>query len=124
MWLNCCSPLFHLLSFDSFLLFWDLKAGGNQLGGYWSVHSDDITSLQFHKHSQHRLLTGSTDGLVNILDLSKTEEEEALLSSYNSLDSVAGAWWRGEDVVVRTHTEALQTWSPSTSLQSNGLPLE
>ena len=101
---------------DSFLLFWDLKAGGNQLGGYWSVHSDDITSLQFHNHSQHRLLTGSTDGLVNILDLSKTEEEEALLSSYNSLDSVAGAWWRGEDVVVRTHTEALQTWSPSTSL--------
>ena len=102
---------------DSFLLFWDLKAGGQELGGYWSVHSDDVTSLQFHSQSQHRLLTGSTDGLVNILDLSKPEEEEALLSSYNSLDSVAEARWRGqgEEVVVRTHTEALQTWSPSTS---------
>lgn len=100
---------------DSFLLFWDLKGGGEPLGGYWSVHSDDITSLQFHPDNQHRLLTGSTDGLVNILDLSKTEEEEALLSSYNSLDSVAGARWRGEEVVVRTHTEAIQTWSPSTS---------
>ena len=80
---------------DSFLLFWDLKAGGEQLGGYWSVHSDDITSLQFHSQSQHRLLTGSTDGLVNILDLSKPEEEEALLSSYNSLDSVAEVRLRG-----------------------------
>ena len=100
---------------DSFLLFWDLKGGGQPLGGYWNVHSDDITSLQFHTDNQHRLLTGSTDGLVNILDLSKTEEEEALLNSFNILNSVAGARWRGEDVVVRTHTETLQTWSPSTS---------
>ena len=72
---------FHLspsaATFPIVILGLSLKAGGEELGGYWSVHSDDITSLQFHSQTQHRLLTGSTDGLVNILDLSKAEEEEA-----------------------------------------------
>ena len=31
---------------DAFLLFWDLKAGSELLGGYWSVHSGSITLSQ------------------------------------------------------------------------------
>ena len=76
---------------------------------------DDITSVEFHAQQQDRLVTGGTDGLVNVLDLSKSDEEEALVTSYNSEDSVASVMWREEEVVVRTHTEAVQTWSPATS---------
>ena len=76
---------------------------------------DDITSVEFHAQQQDRLVTGGTDGLVNVLDLSKSDEEEALVTSYNTEDSVASVMWREEEVVVRTHTEAVQTWSPATS---------
>ena len=99
---------------DAFLLFWDLKGGGDLLGGYWNVHSDDVTSVEFQDQQQDRLVSAGTDGLVNILDLSKCEEEEALVSSYNSEDSVASVVWRGKEVVLRTHTEGLQSWNPST----------
>ena len=74
-----------------------------------------MTSVEFHSEQQDRLVSGGTDGLVNILDLSKCEEEEALVTSHNTEDSVASVVWSREEVVVRTHTEAVQTWSPATS---------
>ena len=37
---------------DAYLLFWDMKNGGEMVGGYWSVHSDDVTCLKFSDDAQ------------------------------------------------------------------------
>jgi len=103
---------------DAYLLFWDMKNGGEMVGGYWSVHSDDITCMHFSEDSKDTLLSGSTDGLVNVLDLSKSDEDEALMWSHNTGDSVADVCWKDEEtVIVSTHTEAVQMLGVETGLR-------
>ena len=34
-----------LQGLDAFLLFWDIKAGGDLLGGYWNVHSGKLAQF-------------------------------------------------------------------------------
>ena len=101
---------------ESFLLFWDLRQAGRLMGGYWETFNDDITSLSFKPGGGESLLaTGCTDGIVNILDLGESEESEALVTSHNTQDSVAGVVWyssskTGDNLAIRTHTEAVQLW--------------
>uniref|UniRef100_A0A8C6S5B1 WD repeat-containing protein 89 n=1 Tax=Neogobius melanostomus TaxID=47308 RepID=A0A8C6S5B1_9GOBI len=84
---------------DSFLVFWDVrKPGGVLLGVYSESHSDDITQVRFHPTDKDRLASGSTDGLVNVFDLSEGAEDEALVGTCNSESSVsasAGLGWSG-----------------------------
>ena len=103
---------------ESFLLFWDLRQAGKLMGGYWETFNDDITSLSFKPGGgggQTMLATGCTDGIVNILDLSESEESEALVTSHNTQDSVARlAWYNSsktaDNLAIQTHTEAVQLW--------------
>jgi len=100
---------------ESFLLFWDTRQAGKLVGGYWDTFCDDITSVQFRPGSDNILATGCTDGLVNILDVSVSDEDEALVTSHNTLDSVARLLWystsKDEDnLAIQTHTEAVQLW--------------
>ena len=105
---------------DAWLLFWDTRAGGKLLGGYWSVHSDDVTSLQFSPDNCDLLASGGTDGHINVLDITKSEEEEALTSCHNTNDSVAGIQWVGDKrILVSTHTEGLQDWAVDTGNYSS-----
>ena len=100
---------------DAWLLFWDTRAGGKLMGGYWSVHSDDVTSVQFSGDNSDLLASGGTDGQVNVLDISKSDEEEALTQCHHTQDSVAGIEWAGEQrIVITTHTEGLQDWRVDT----------
>jgi WD40 repeat protein len=74
---------------DSFILFWDVRSGGNKLlGAYWESHSDDVTAVRFHPEKFNSLATGSTDGLLNIFDLLQPNEDDALLYSLNTESSV------------------------------------
>ena len=104
-----------LLGQDSYLLFWDVRSAGKMLGGYWSVHSDDVTDLLFTGHNT--LVSGSTDGLVNVLDISKEDEDEALVTSLNTGDSVAqvSSAQDSESIMVRTHTESVVVWSQNSN---------
>ena len=101
---------------ESFLLFWDLRQAGKLQGGYWETFNDDITSLSFKPGGGESLLaTGCTDGIVNILDLSESEESEALVTSHNTQDSVARVVWynsskSADNLAIQTHTEAVQLW--------------
>ena len=86
------------------------------MGGYWSVHSDDVTSLQFSGDNSDLLASGGTDGQVNVLDITRSDEEEALTSGHNTGDSVAGVQWAGDQrILISTHTEGLQDWAVDTS---------
>ena len=115
------------IKYESFLVFWDLRQAGKLQGGYWETHCDDITSVSFRPGEENILATGCTDGLVNILDLSEKDEDEALVTSLNTGDSVSRCVWysntRGDtdNLAILTHTEAVQLWhtpdcGPHTSL--------
>ncbi|XP_037550691.1 WD repeat-containing protein 89 [Nematolebias whitei] len=99
---------------DSFLVFWDCrKAGRGLLGVFSESHSDDITQVRFHPQDRDRLASGSTDGLVNVFDLSQGGEEEALLLTCNSDSSAGVVCWSGPDstqLLCLSHDEGLHLW--------------
>lgn len=84
-----------LIDGDSFILFWDARYPTSKtqsrktlLGGYWESHTDDVTTLAFHPTRRDVLASGSTDGLVNIFDLTQPNEDSALMHSLNTESSV------------------------------------
>ncbi|XP_070777151.1 WD repeat-containing protein 89 [Enoplosus armatus] len=99
---------------DSFLVFWDVrKPGVGLLGVYSESHSDDITQVRFHPREKDRLASSSTDGLVNVFDLSRGAEEEALLATCNSDSSAGSVCWSGADytqLLCLSHDEGLHLW--------------
>ncbi|XP_056282467.1 WD repeat-containing protein 89 [Pseudoliparis swirei] len=102
---------------DSFLVFWDVrKPGGGLLGVYSESHSDDITQVRFHPRDNDRLASSSTDGLVNVFDLSCGAEEEALLATFNGDSSASSVCWSGPDytqLLCLSHDEGLHLWDLS-----------
>lgn len=46
----------------------------------------------FNPCDDDRLVTGSTDGLINLYDVSQTDEDEALLQSFNTESSVVSPY--------------------------------
>lgn len=99
---------------DSFLVFWDArKPGSGLLGVYSESHSDDVTQVCFHPRDKDRLASGSTDGLVNVFDLSRGAEEEALLATCNSDSSAGSVCWSGPghtQLLCLSHDEGLHLW--------------
>lgn len=83
---------------DAFILFWDLRYNSGRtegksefLGGYWESHMDDVTSLAFHPTERDILASGSTDGLINVFNLTKSNEDSALKYSLNTESSVVSS---------------------------------
>ncbi|KAL0279052.1 UNVERIFIED_CONTAM: hypothetical protein PYX00_000692 [Menopon gallinae] len=100
-----------LVDGDAFILFWDIRSR-KLLGGYWESHTDDLTQIVFHPDKPEFVATGSTDGLINLFDITKTSEEDALSHSLNTESSVAKVRWHGNTrLSCLTHTEAVQLWS-------------
>ncbi|XP_068457134.1 WD repeat-containing protein 89 [Clinocottus analis] len=102
---------------DSFLVFWDVrKPGGGLLGTYSESHSDDVTQVRFHPREKDRLASSSVDGLVNVFDLSRGAEEEALLATCNSDSSVSSVCWSGAEytqLLCLGQDEGLHLWDLS-----------
>ncbi|XP_043930328.1 WD repeat-containing protein 89 [Protopterus annectens] len=105
---------------DSFMVFWDSRFCSNTdlskdpLGVYSESHSDDITQICFHPTKPDVVVSGSTDGLVNIFDISIDNEDDALLATCNSDSSVSFVNWCGEDyrqICCLTHSEGLVWWN-------------
>ncbi|XP_010782268.1 WD repeat-containing protein 89 [Notothenia coriiceps] len=117
--LNCsdtllCAGTEQVNDEDSFLVFWDVrKPGSKLLGVYSESHSDDITQVCFHPREKDRLASGSTDGLVNVFDLSRGGEDEALLATCNSDSSAGSVCWSGAEftqLLCLSHDEGLHLW--------------
>lgn len=63
---------------DAGVLVWDTRSS-KQLVSYVDSHNDDVTEVKFHPLRSNILLSGSTDGLVNVYDTTITDEEEAVI---------------------------------------------
>lgn len=104
-----------LIQGDAFLLFYDIRERA-LLGGYWESHTDDITQIKFHPSNPNFFASGSTDGLINVFDISKTSEDDALQSCYNTVSSVDKINWHkniyDRDVLsIITHTNDLHIYN-------------
>ncbi|NXA75735.1 WDR89 protein, partial [Thryothorus ludovicianus] len=105
---------------DTFLVFWDARgvtdcasATKEPLGVYSESHNDDITKIRFHPLKPNLLASGSTDGLVNVFDINKDNEDDALIATCNSESSVSSLGWSGQDykqVYCVTHDEGFCWW--------------
>ncbi|NWU35260.1 WDR89 protein, partial [Hylia prasina] len=105
---------------DAFLVFWDARgvtdcagAAKEPLGVYSESHSDDITKICFHPVEPNLMVSGSTDGLVNVFDINKDNEDDALIATCNSDSSVSSLGWSGEgykQVYCTTHDEGFCWW--------------
>jgi len=78
------------------------------------AHSDDVTAVSFHPTAPGVCCTGSTDGLVNVVDVTQMpDEDEAIVQTLNSDSSVSKVGFFGpaaEYVYALTHTETFLIW--------------
>nr|XP_060610264.1 WD repeat-containing protein 89 [Anolis sagrei ordinatus] len=105
---------------DTFIVFWDARgctdgtsSSKTPLGAYSESHDDDITQICFHPSKPNLVVSGSTDGLVNMFDINKDNEEDALISTCNSDSSVSCIGWSGKEyqqVYCMTHNEGFCWW--------------
>ncbi|KAK7483045.1 hypothetical protein BaRGS_00025708 [Batillaria attramentaria] len=104
------------VSEDVYLLFWDRRKA-TLLGCYSESHDDDITQVVWHPVMDRYVLSGSTDGLLNVFDLVHKSEDDALMSTFNTEATVARAGWCGPDgnryVYCITHMDTWHVWEYS-----------
>ena len=93
---------------DSFLLFWDVRSK-NMLGGYWETFGEDITETKFSPNDPNQLITGASDGQINVFDVSQDNEDDALVTTLNVEAPVKSVTWMKDDKVgvVLDHEELL-----------------
>jgi WD40 repeat protein len=85
------------------------------IGGFFESHTEDVTSVKFHPTNADLMATGSTDGLINIFDISKESEDDSLNFCLNTEDSVGSLKWHPNDVLTCiTNTNCLQIWDFNT----------
>ncbi|KAJ5096734.1 hypothetical protein N7456_007455 [Penicillium angulare] len=72
-----------LVSSQAVVALWDIRSANAPRLQYVESHNDDITELQYHPTQHNILLSGSTDGLVNVYDTTITDEDDALVQVIN-----------------------------------------
>ncbi|KAI1752165.1 WD40-repeat-containing domain protein [Xylaria castorea] len=70
------------------IIIWDVRSTSAPKLHYKEIHSDDVTELNFHPSDHNVLLSGSTDGLVNICDTRITDEDEVVIQTFNHDSSI------------------------------------
>ncbi|KAI0531769.1 WD40-repeat-containing domain protein [Xylaria digitata] len=90
------------------IIIWDIRSTSAPKLGYKEVHSDDVTELNFHPSDNNLLLSGSTDGLVNICDTRITDEDEVIIQTFNHDSSIHhAAFLNDTEVYAISHDEKL-----------------
>lgn len=93
---------------------WDIRFPGKIKLHYTESHTDTVTELRFLPRDgrpSNFLLSGSTDGLVNIYDTSTAEEEDAVFQVINHKSAVHHAGLLGNDIYALGTDETLSFYS-------------
>ncbi|KAI9744469.1 MAG: ERAD-associated protein [Claussenomyces sp. TS43310] len=92
------------------VIIWDTRFMDQPRLQYVESHSDDVTALQYHPTQKSILLSGSTDGLVNIYNTTILEEEDALHQTINHGASIHRSGFLTEmEVFALSHDEKFST---------------
>ncbi|KAI0396503.1 WD40 repeat-like protein [Xylariaceae sp. FL0594] len=110
----CSNPGFsiaagtELQNHQASIIIWDVRSPAASKLHYKEVHSDDVTELNFHPSDPTILLSGSTDGLVNICDTKITDEDEVVIQTFNHDSSIHhAAFLNDTEVYALSHDERL-----------------
>lgn len=90
---------------DAELHIYDMKAWHQPLRSLVDSHHDDITNIKFHPTDPNVLLSGSTDGYVNIYDLTQPEEDDALHQVINFASIHSSGWCAPKRIYTLSHME-------------------
>ncbi|KAJ5624925.1 hypothetical protein N7510_001234 [Penicillium lagena] len=102
-----------LVSSQAVVAFWDIRSPAACRLQYVESHNDDITELQYHPTRSNIVLSGSTDGLVNIYDTTITDEDDALVQVINH-GSVHHAGFLSERTIYALSHDELFSVHPAT----------
>lgn len=90
----------------------DLRSSKTPLLQYAESHSDDVSQLRFHHEKTSALLSGSTDGLVNVYETLVTDEDEAVIQVFNHGSSIAHAGFLQDDqIFALSNDEAFSVYT-------------
>ncbi|EED22240.1 WD repeat protein [Talaromyces stipitatus ATCC 10500] len=106
-----------LESYQATVALWDIRAPGQIRQQYIESHNDDVTELQFHPTRKNVLLSGSTDGLVNLYDTNIQDEDETLLQVINH-GSIHHAGFLSDDAVYALSHDETFSIHPITNPDS------
>ncbi|KAK1757396.1 WD repeat-containing protein 89 [Echria macrotheca] len=87
------------------ILIWDLRTPSAPRSQYTEVHSDDISALTFHPTNPHILLSGSTDGLLNVSDTRIADEDELVIQTFNHGSVHRAAFLNDTELFALSHDE-------------------
>ncbi|TVY84732.1 putative WD repeat-containing protein [Lachnellula suecica] len=105
-----------LTNHQASVLIWDARDLSSPVVQYVESHSDDVTELQFHPSRPQILLSGSTDGLVNIYNTTIKDEEEALHQTINHGHSIHHANFLSDvDIFALSHDEKFSMYELVTN---------
>jgi WD40 repeat protein len=126
-----CSPNSHLLAAgteseregpgDVSIFIWDIRNPKSVRTSYIESHTDTITELRFLPYPSV-LLSASTDGLVNVFDTTKPDEDEAVIQVINHRSAVHHAGLIGSDIYALGTDETLSFHCQQSSEIENNEP--
>ncbi|CAH2354989.1 uncharacterized WD repeat-containing protein [[Candida] railenensis] len=96
-----------LMGVDAQVHMWDLRNPKDVVRSFLDSHHDDVTDIKFHPTLPNYLMSGSTDGYVNIYDLSQQEEEDALHQVINYASVHSCHFTQEKRISVLSHMETL-----------------
>lgn len=112
-----------LAGVDAELHIWDLKSPGSILRSFVDSHHDDITDIKFHP-TYNYLMSGSTDGCVNIYNLDEPDEDDALHQVINFASVHSCHFTQQNRISVLSHMETLGFFElNNTDYETNDEPL-
>ncbi|KAH8698819.1 WD repeat protein [Talaromyces proteolyticus] len=121
-----CNPETHtivagteIVSSQATVALWDIRSPGEKKQQYVESHNDDVTELQFHPTRHNVLLSGSTDGLVNLYDINIADEDDTLLQVINH-GSIHHAGFLSEDVIFALSHDEVFSIHPVTNPDGEG----
>lgn len=96
-----------LVGLDAELHIWDIRNPSSAVRSFVDSHHDDITSIEFHPTLSQYLMSGSTDGYVNIYNLLEEDEDEALHQVINYASVHSCHFTQERRISVLSHIETL-----------------
>lgn len=107
---------------DVSVLMYDTRNASVPMRSYVECHTDSITQLAFHPTQPNVLLSGSTDGLVSLLDITHADEEDALQQVLNPRSAVHCAGFLSDnEVYVLTTDEQFSIYHLSEDTSGSAL---
>lgn len=114
------ASIFASVSDDRSLIIWDARLPGNKRGDgiatrFKEAHSDDINCVDWNLHDENKIVTGSSDGTVNIYDYRMLGKlaRQSIIRSYGGQSSTAEEGKLASSLRLGNITNVM--WSPTDS---------